>query len=97
MSVRIKKKDDLKAIKKAYQELNGKYKHQILVCAGAGCVSSDCYVVRDAVLEQIKALSLDNSVKVYGTGASAHAPSDRLCYPRNVFLYETTAETAQRL
>ncbi|HAA25990.1 MAG TPA: hydrogenase, partial [Ruminiclostridium sp.] len=99
MSVRIKKKDDLKAIKKAYQELNGKYKHQILVCAGAGCVSSDCYVVRDAVLEQIKALSLDNSVKVYETGCigTCAVGPVMLILPERIFYTKLTAETAQKI
>jgi NADH-quinone oxidoreductase subunit F len=99
MSVLVKKKDDLKAIKKAYQDQNGKYKHQILVCAGAGCVSSDCYMVRDAVLEQLKALSLEDSVKVYETGCMGTCAVGpvMLILPERVFYTNLSAETAQKI
>jgi NADH-quinone oxidoreductase subunit F len=99
MSVLIKKKDDLQAIKKAYQDQNKKYRHQILVCAGAGCVSSDCYTVRDAVLEQIKALSLKDSVKVYETGCMGTCAVGpvMLILPERIFYTELSAETAQKI
>jgi NADH-quinone oxidoreductase subunit F len=99
MSVLIKKKDDLQEIKKAYQDQNKKYRHQILVCAGAGCVSSDCYTVRDAVLEQIKALSLKDSVKVYETGCMGTCAVGpvMLILPERIFYTELSAETAQKI
>jgi len=99
MSVLIKKKDDLKAIKNAYLDQNKKYKHQILVCAGAGCVSSDCYTVRDAVLEQLKALSLEDSVRVYETGCMGTCAVGpvMLILPERIFYTKLTAETAQKI
>jgi len=99
MSVLIKKKDDLKVIKKAYQDQNNKYKHQILVCAGAGCVSSDCYAVRDAVMEQVKALSLKDSVKVYETGCigTCAVGPVMLILPERIFYTKLNAETAQKI
>lgn len=54
MSVKVNSIADLDAIKKAYQEQLGKYKHQVLVCAGAGCVSSNCFAVRDAVIDELE-------------------------------------------
>jgi len=99
MSVLIKKKDDLKAIKKAYLDQNEKYKHQILVCAGAGCVSSDCHAVRDAVAEQLKALSLEDSVRVYETGCigTCAVGPVMLILPERIFYTKLTAETAQKI
>ncbi|MGI5891881.1 MAG: NADH-quinone oxidoreductase subunit NuoF [Bacillota bacterium] len=45
-----------------------KYSHHILLCAGAGCVSCDCYKVRDAVNEELDKLGLNDSVKMIETG-----------------------------
>ena len=68
MSVKVNSIADLDAIKKAYQEQLGKYKHQVLVCAGAGCVSSNCFAVRDAVIDELDKLGIADETKVYETG-----------------------------
>ena len=68
MSVKVNSIADLDAIKKAYQEQLGKYKHQVLVCAGAGCVSSNCFAVRDAVIDELGKLGIAEETKVYETG-----------------------------
>ena len=48
LSKRIETIADLNAIAAAYSEEKARYARQILVCAGAGCVSSHCGAVRDA-------------------------------------------------
>ena len=49
---------DLERVKAAYLEAQEQYEHRILVCSGAGCVSSGCALVRDAVKEELEALGL---------------------------------------
>jgi NADH-quinone oxidoreductase subunit F len=68
MTIRITTIKDLDQIKASYQAEMGKYQHQVLLCAGAGCVSCDCYKVRDAVLEEFEKLGLKDSVKMIETG-----------------------------
>ncbi len=59
---------DLDQIKASYQAEAANYHHQILLCAGAGCVSCDCYKVRDAVKEKLDELGLADGVKMIETG-----------------------------
>ncbi len=99
MSVLIQSRDDLLKIKDEYLRSSKKYKHQILVCAGAGCVSSDCGLVRDAVLEQVKALSLDEEVRVFETGCMGTCAVGpvMLILPDRVFYTKLSPETAQKI
>lgn len=68
MTTKITGLDNLNAIKAARLAEEGSYHHQVLVCAGAGCVSSNCGLVRDAAIETIGKLGLENDVCVYETG-----------------------------
>ena len=64
----IKSKADLAAVKEGYfKRLEGKA-FRIQVCSGAGCISSDCHSVRDALLECLEANGLSDSVEVIETG-----------------------------
>ena len=64
----IKSKADLAAVKEGYFNcLEGKA-FRIQVCSGAGCISSDCHSVRDALLECLEANGLSDSVQVIETG-----------------------------
>ena len=44
------------------------YTHQVLICGGAGCVSSNCDSVNHAVNQQLTELNLAEKVKVYQVG-----------------------------
>ncbi|HHW44522.1 MAG TPA: NADH-quinone oxidoreductase subunit NuoF [Desulfotomaculum sp.] len=44
------------------------WRAQVLVCAGAGCVSSGCRKIRDALVEKIENHGLQQEVKVIETG-----------------------------
>ncbi len=68
MSDKIKTLDKLKEIQKNYNDNIQKYKYRIYVCAGAGCISSNCGAVRDAAISEIEKAGLKDSVKVYETG-----------------------------
>ena len=41
---------------------------QVLVCGGTGCLSSKSQQIKDAFVENIKALGLDNEIQVIQTG-----------------------------
>ncbi|MEW6724206.1 MAG: NADH-quinone oxidoreductase subunit NuoF [Bacillota bacterium] len=65
------------------------YRSHVLVCAGAGCVSSGCKAVQNALLEEVKARGLDKEITVVETGCMG--PCDlgpvMVVYPEGV-LYQ---------
>ena len=64
----IKSKADLISVKEEYlKRLEGK-SFRILVCSGAGCISSDCHAVRDALVKCLDANGMSDSVQVIETG-----------------------------
>lgn len=64
----VKSRDDLENIKKNYLGRIKRYKYRILVCSGAGCISSNCHEVRDSLLKSIEDNNLTNEVVVSETG-----------------------------
>ena len=60
----IKSAADLAAIKKEYLARRSQYKRQVLVCGGAGCISSHCQDVKDALFEALKTYTVDDEVEV---------------------------------
>ena len=47
----VKRREDLLRIKEEYLDRQKSYKRQVLVCGGAGCISSNCGEVRDALVK----------------------------------------------
>ena len=68
MTLEVKNLADIVKNKTYYKESLQKYKFQILVCAGAGCISSKCYAVRDALLNALKENEIDKDVFMVETG-----------------------------
>ena len=66
--MRINSIQDLDQVKAAYQAEMAKYKYQILLCAGAGCVSCNCEKVKDAINAELEAMGLTDQVKMIETG-----------------------------
>ena len=95
----IRELNDLKRIKSEYREKEDNYSHSILVCAGAGCVSSNCYDVSDAVKDEIARLSVSDSVRVIETGCMGTCAVGpvMLILPERVFYTELTPETAREV
>lgn len=85
---------ELNEIKEAYQRQADKFTHQVLVCAGAGCVSSNCYAVRDAARAAIDALGLSDKVKLVETGCMGTCAVGpvMLILPERVFYVNLTRE-----
>lgn len=95
----INKIEDLEYIKKRYNEKLAKYKYQILVCSGAGCISSNCGEVRNAILDEIKINGLQKEVIVYETGCMGTCAVGPviLILPERIFYTELTPEIARSI
>ena len=59
---------DLERIKAEYKEKLSKYKYQVLVCGGAGCISSNCGAVKEALINCLSEKDLLEQVAVIETG-----------------------------
>lgn len=65
---KIKKIQQLTELKDAYLKKQSSYKYNILVCGGAGCISSNCAEVENAFTDEIQKLCLSNEVNILQTG-----------------------------
>lgn len=99
MSDKIKNLYDLVKIKKDYLNNLERYKHQILVCSGAGCVSSNCAEVRDAIIEEINCNKLQDDVLVTETGCMGTCAVGPviLILPERIFYTDLTPEIAKQI
>jgi len=99
MSNTISTIHDLEQIKNKYINNANKYKYQVLICGGAGCISSNCADVKNAVIEEIKKRNLEKDVLVYETGCMgicAVGPV-MLVLPERTFYTELTPESAVKI
>ncbi|MBM4331453.1 MAG: NADH-quinone oxidoreductase subunit NuoF [Deltaproteobacteria bacterium] len=73
------------------------WRSHVLVCAGAGCVSSGCREVRDALVQGVKEFGLHGEVKVIETGCigSCDLGPIIVVYPEGVFYQNVKAEDAR--
>ncbi|MDR3643684.1 MAG: NADH-quinone oxidoreductase subunit NuoF, partial [Clostridia bacterium] len=78
---------DLKSLALAYQAQQNKYKSTILVCGGAGCVSSGCAAVKEAVIAALGRYGLADTVNVIETGCigSCAVGPVMLIQPEDIF------------
>ncbi len=68
MTKKIQKRDDLVKIKNETIDRMKKYKYTIQLCGGAGCISSECLEVKEALLKSLEEYGLTDSVLVKLTG-----------------------------
>ena len=92
----IQAKSDLEKIKQEYKNKNKK-PYQVLVCAGAGCISSGCDAVRDAALEALEELGLTEQADLYETGCMGTCAVGpvMLILPERIFYTQMTPETVK--
>ncbi len=97
--MKINSLQDLALIKQETLEKQGQYKHQVLVCAGAGCVSSDCGLVRDAAIQTIKDLGMDSEINVIETGCMGTCAVGPviLVLPERVFFVHLTPNATKNV
>lgn len=70
------------------------WRSHVLVCAGAGCVSSGCREVRDNLIQGVMEFGLQGEVKVIETGCigSCDLGPIVVVYPEGVFYQKVKAE-----
>src|SRR5271157_1209016 len=68
MTKKILKRDDLVKIKNETGDRLKKYKYTIQLCGGAGCISSDCPEVKEALEKSLMENGLTESVLIKLTG-----------------------------
>lgn len=66
--LKIRSVEDLRAVKGSADEELRRFDYRILVCSGAGCISSNCHAVRDALLKSLEEQKLADRVQVLETG-----------------------------
>lgn len=90
----VKSTKDLDAIKHNYLEQNEDYRYQVLICGGAGCVSSNCEEIRKALLKEISSYKLQKDVSVTVTGCMGTCAVGpvMLVLPDNTFYTELTPQ-----
>ncbi len=73
------------------------WRSHVLVCAGAGCVSSGCREVRDTLVQGIMEFGLQGEVKVIETGCigSCDLGPIIVVYPEGVFYQKVKAQDAR--
>ncbi|MHB8129632.1 MAG: NADH-ubiquinone oxidoreductase-F iron-sulfur binding region domain-containing protein [Mobilitalea sp.] len=96
---KIKTIEDLEQIKSKYNEKLNQYNYQVLVCSGAGCISSSCIDVKDAIVDEIKRNALQEEVIVYETGCMGTCAVGPviLILPERIFYTELTPEIARNI
>lgn len=68
LELNVKTIDDIERIKNSFNDKIKQYKYQISVCSGAGCVSSNCHAVRDALFNSLEENNMKDQVFVSETG-----------------------------
>lgn len=96
---KIKSVEALEKIKDNYNRRLSQYKYQVLVCSGAGCVSSNCAEVKNAFIDEITANDLSEEVIVYETGCMGTCAVGpvALILPERIFYTELTPEIAREI
>lgn len=97
--MKINSIDDLNKIKLEYEKKLSAYTHHILVCGGAGCISSGCEEVTKAVYDALAEFGLSESVLVMETGCMGTCAVGpvMLINPEGVFYTKLTKETAREI
>lgn len=95
----IKSIEDLEQIKQNYNDKLNSYKYQVLICSGAGCISSNCLDVKNAVVDEINRNELNGDVLVYETGCMGTCAVGpvMLILPERIFYTELTPEIARNV
>lgn len=88
--------EQLATIKQKFIEKQNKYKYNVLVCGGGGCISSNCQEVESALNNQINNIGLSDKVNVFQTGCMGICAVGPvvLVLPQRIFYTQLTPEKA---
>ncbi len=75
------------------------YRSHVLVCAGAGCVSSGCLRTESALVDEIATLGIEGEIKVIETGCIGTCDLGPvvLVYPEGVFYSKVEPQDAREI
>jgi len=76
-----------------------KFRANLMLCAGTGCVASGTTKVRDALREEIQKRGLDEEIKIVLTGCNGYCAEGPVLavYPDKVFYQKLTVEEIPKL
>lgn len=93
-ALKIRSREDLVELRDTFREQNSGYRHTIYVCGGAGCVSSHCTEIVQALKKAMALRGLSNEVRMVVTGCiglCAQGPC-MVVDPEGVFYGQLTPE-----
>jgi NADH-quinone oxidoreductase subunit F len=95
----IRSAKDLEVIKDDYRKRMSGYKNRVLVCGGAGCVSSGCREIEMTLTESLAENGLADSVIILETGCigSCSVGPVMLVLPERVFYTNMTPEKVRKI
>lgn len=95
----VRKQEDLLRIKEEYLKKQHSYKYQVLVCGGAGCISSNCGEVRDALIKAVEEHGLSREVQVTVTGCMGTCAMGPvvLVEPQGIFYIKMNPKKAEQV
>ena len=75
------------------------YRSHVLICAGTGCVSSDCRKVMKAMAEELTTKKLDKEVKLVETGCHGFCEKGPIVivYPEGTFYCQVKSEDTKEI
>lgn len=90
---------DLNQIKNSYLDAQSKFKRTVLVCGGAGCVSSNCMEIYNAVKAALDANKLAKTTKLALTGCMGTCALGpvMIVYPEETYYISLTEEKVARI
>ncbi len=96
---RVRTLSDLSDIQSEYTGALKAFRYQILICGGAGCVSSGCAEIREAVVQSLAEHRLSQKTKVMETGCmgTCSVGPVMLILPDGIFYTKLTPERVRRI
>ncbi|MCQ2559631.1 MAG: NADH-quinone oxidoreductase subunit NuoF [Clostridia bacterium] len=98
-SYKIKNYDNLLEVKKNYHNSVKDYRHTVVVCGGAGCISSHCVEVEQAFRKALVIRGLSSEVRLVVTGCAGLCAQGPVVvvYPEGVFYGKMTPEKVREI
>ena len=75
------------------------YRAHVLICGGAGCISSGCHAVKEEFIRELQANGLQDEIQLIETGCvgSCDLGPIVIVYPEGVFYQHVTPEDVQEI
>ena len=95
----IKSKEALETIKADFKAKQASFDYTVLICSGAGCISSNCEAVKTAFDEALAKLSPDKKIDIKLTGCmgTCNIGPAMIVQPGNVFYCKLNPEDMETI